>query len=149
MFAHFKHNSIYRCIVTVCSIPPRRAFAYYSFLVLLLLLYNILSCDFRMVSGENMVSKQAGQTAEDRQKTRRNDNQRKRETTDSNAHRFELLDRELFASVKQAKPPLYPAIVERYVCCVFNAGKKKNRKRKEKLNYSAWKPPDRVPCFPQ
>lgn len=47
-----------------------------------------------------MVSKQAGQTAENRQKARRNDNQRKRETTDSNAHRFELLDRELFASVK-------------------------------------------------
>lgn len=39
-----------------------------------------------------MVSKQAGQTAENRQKTRRDDHQRELETAHPDAHRLELLD---------------------------------------------------------
>jgi len=52
-------------------------------------------------TGENMVSKQASQTAENRQKKRRDDNQRKLEAiTYSDADRFKLqLDRKLFKFV--------------------------------------------------
>lgn len=54
------------------------------------------------ITGENMVSKQASQTAENRQKTRRDDYQRELKTTDPDTCRYELFDRELFVPVKRS-----------------------------------------------